>query len=55
MTTMTNPPLAELKPRLWRSARFGPTDIGGRGLDPFFNIDTPADMEETEQLPAGEI
>jgi hypothetical protein len=55
MTTMMNPPLAELEARLRRSARFGLTDIGGRGLDPFFNIDTPADMEETERLPAGEI
>jgi hypothetical protein len=26
----------------------------GRAIDPFFNIDTPADMEEAERPPAGE-
>ncbi|MDN5926655.1 MAG: molybdenum cofactor guanylyltransferase MobA [Hyphomicrobiales bacterium] len=33
---------------------FGPAVIGGRTIDPFFNINTPADMEEAERLLAGE-
>jgi molybdopterin-guanine dinucleotide biosynthesis protein A len=33
--------------------RFGPVRIGGRDVDPFFNINTPADMEEAERLLAG--
>ena len=33
---------------------FGPVRIGGRDVDPFFNINTPADMEEAERLLAGE-
>ena len=32
---------------------FGPVRIGGRDVDPFFNINTPADMEEAERLLAG--
>jgi molybdopterin-guanine dinucleotide biosynthesis protein A len=35
--------------------RFGPVRIGGRDIDPFFNINTPMDMEEAERLLAGEM
>jgi molybdopterin-guanine dinucleotide biosynthesis protein A len=33
---------------------FDAVRIGGRDVDPFFNINTPADMEEAERLLAGE-
>jgi molybdopterin-guanine dinucleotide biosynthesis protein A len=35
--------------------RFGPVRIGGRDIDPFFNINTPADMQEAERLLAGQV
>jgi len=34
---------------------FGPARIGDRKIDPFFNINTPADMEEAERLLAGNL
>jgi molybdopterin-guanine dinucleotide biosynthesis protein A len=32
---------------------FGPVSIGGCDVDPFFNINTPTDMEEAERLVSG--
>jgi molybdopterin-guanine dinucleotide biosynthesis protein A len=41
---------AFVMPRGPAICQFGPVRVGGRDVDPFFNINTPADMEEAERL-----